>query len=172
MWISVKMSFIPVMRSCISASLLQCHMIFRNHNNMLICCLINNSDYYQCWKQSCCTIFLLKSWYILFFRSLKWIENSTFIRNLNILSCYECHFNASLLNKSMNLLLASNVGHDFSLLTRVIWSHRLLWDSGWSQRFVVYPESSSDPGAAQKNQSPVVAPTAGQQQFRQQPDDR
>ncbi len=41
-------------------SSLQCHIIFRNHNNILICCLRNISDYYQCWKQSCCTIFLLK----------------------------------------------------------------------------------------------------------------
>ncbi len=39
---------------------LQCHMIFRNHNNMLICCSRNISDYYQCWKQLCCTIFLWK----------------------------------------------------------------------------------------------------------------
>ncbi len=35
---------------------LQCHMIFRNHNNMLICCSINNSDYV--------------------FRIIWWIENS------------------------------------------------------------------------------------------------
>ncbi len=41
-------------------SSLQCHMIFRNHNNMLICCSRNISDYYQCWKQLCCTIFLWK----------------------------------------------------------------------------------------------------------------
>ncbi len=32
-------------------SSLQCHMIFRNHSNMLICCSRNISDYYQCWKQ-------------------------------------------------------------------------------------------------------------------------
>ncbi len=51
-------------------------MIFRNHNNMLICCSRNISDYYQCWKQSCCTIFLWKPWYILFFRIHRWIESS------------------------------------------------------------------------------------------------
>ncbi len=39
-------------------------MIFRNHSNMLICCSRNISDYYQCWKQLCCTIFLCKPWYI------------------------------------------------------------------------------------------------------------
>ncbi len=37
-------------------SSLQCHMISRNHNNMLICSR-NISDYYQCWTQLCCTIF-------------------------------------------------------------------------------------------------------------------
>ncbi len=47
-------------------SSLQCHMIFRNHNNILIYCSRNISDYYQCWKQSCCTIFLWKPWCILF----------------------------------------------------------------------------------------------------------
>ncbi len=34
---------------------------------MLICCSRNISDYYQCWKQLCCWIFLLKLWCILFF---------------------------------------------------------------------------------------------------------
>ncbi len=34
MWIYVKMLFIPVMRSCIFS--IQCHMIFRNHNNTLL----------------------------------------------------------------------------------------------------------------------------------------
>uniref|UniRef100_A0A8C2F690 Tsg N-terminal domain-containing protein n=1 Tax=Cyprinus carpio TaxID=7962 RepID=A0A8C2F690_CYPCA len=29
-------------------SSLQCHMIFRNHSNMMICCSRNISDYYQC----------------------------------------------------------------------------------------------------------------------------
>ncbi len=49
-------------------SSLQCHMIFRNHSNMLICCSRNISDYYQCWKQLCCTVFLCKPWNIKFFR--------------------------------------------------------------------------------------------------------
>ncbi len=39
-------------------SSLQCHMIFRNHSNILICCSRNISDYYQCWKQLCCFIYL------------------------------------------------------------------------------------------------------------------
>ncbi len=57
-------------------SSLQCHMIFRNHNNMLICCSRNISDYYQCWQQLCCFIFLWKTWYILFFRIFWWTESS------------------------------------------------------------------------------------------------
>ncbi len=66
-------------------SSLQCHMIFRNHNNMLIYCSTNISDYYQCWKQLCCWIlwkysqysmYHKKLWYILFFRILWWIESS------------------------------------------------------------------------------------------------
>ncbi len=45
------MSFIPVMCSCIFSiipSSLQCHMIFRNHSNILIFCSRNIYDYYQC----------------------------------------------------------------------------------------------------------------------------
>ncbi len=57
-------------------SSLQCHMIFRNHSNMLICCSRNISDYYQCWKQLCCPIFLCNLRYIFFFRILWWIESS------------------------------------------------------------------------------------------------
>ncbi len=57
-------------------SSLQCHMIFRNHSNMLICCSRNISDYYQCWKQLCCSIFLWRLWCILFFRIHRWIESS------------------------------------------------------------------------------------------------
>ncbi len=57
-------------------SSLQCHVIFRNHNNILICCSRNISDYYQCWKQLCWWIFLWKPWYSLFFRIHRWIESS------------------------------------------------------------------------------------------------
>ncbi len=38
-------------------SSLQCHMIFRNHYNILICCSINIYYYYQWWQQLCCFIF-------------------------------------------------------------------------------------------------------------------
>jgi len=31
----------------------------------MIWCSRNISDYYQCWKQLCCCIFLWKLWYIL-----------------------------------------------------------------------------------------------------------
>ncbi len=57
-------------------SSLQCHMIFRNHSNMLICCSRNISDYYQFWKQLCCPIFMWKPWYNLFFTIHRWIESS------------------------------------------------------------------------------------------------
>ncbi len=49
-------------------SSLQCHMIFSNHSNILICCTRNIYDYYQCWKQVRWPIVLWKPWYILFFR--------------------------------------------------------------------------------------------------------
>ncbi len=45
-------------------SSLQCHMIFRNHSNMLICCSRNISDCYQWWNLLCCPIFLWKPWSI------------------------------------------------------------------------------------------------------------
>ncbi len=94
-------------------SSLQCHMIFRNHSNMLICCSRNISDYYQCWKQLCCPIFLGKLWYILFFRIHRWIESSKeqhlfeieiFCYIINVSTVTFDQFNASLMNKSNNFL--------------------------------------------------------------------
>ncbi len=43
-------------------SSLQCHMIFRNHSNMMICCSRNISSSFSswCWKLLCCFIFLWK----------------------------------------------------------------------------------------------------------------
>ncbi len=71
MWIFITMQFIPVIKPEFSASLLQPHYSvtwsFRNYSNMLICCSINISDSYQCWKQLCCFIFLWKVGYILCF---------------------------------------------------------------------------------------------------------
>ncbi len=87
---------------------LQCHMIFRNHNNILIYCSRNISDYYQCWKQLCCTIFL---WCILFFRIHRWIESSKeqrlleieiFCNFINAFTGTFEQFNASFLNKFHN----------------------------------------------------------------------
>ncbi len=60
-------------------SSLQCHMIFRNHYNMLICCWRNISDYYQCWNG-------------IFWRTFK---RKTFIWNIyffNLYECLYCHF--------------------------------------------------------------------------------
>ncbi len=92
-------------------SSLQCHMIFRNHYNMLICCSRNISDYYQCWKQLCCTIFLWKPSYILFFRIHRWIESSKeqclfeieiFCNIINVFTVTFDKFNVSLMNKNIN----------------------------------------------------------------------
>ncbi len=65
---------------------LQCHMIFRNHNNMLICCSRNISDYYQCWKQLCCTIFLWKLMHFIFHDSQmnRKFKRTAFIWNRNL----------------------------------------------------------------------------------------
>ncbi len=90
-------------------SSLQCHMIFRNHSNMLICCSRNIFDYYQYWKQLCCTIFLWKLWCILFFRIHRWIESSKeqhlFEIEIfcNIFTVIFNQFNASLMNKSIKI---------------------------------------------------------------------
>ncbi len=67
------------------------------------------SDYYQCWKQSCCTIFLWKLWYINFFRIHRRIENSKeqkeiFSYIINVFIVTFDQFSASLLNKSRILL--------------------------------------------------------------------
>ncbi len=111
MWISVKLKFISVYFQHHYSSL-QCHMIFRNHNNMLICCSTNISDYYQCWKQFCCTIFLWKPWYILFFRIHRLIESSKEqhlfeiehfnVEHYNVFTENFDQFNASLINKSIH----------------------------------------------------------------------
>ncbi len=94
-------------------SSLQCHVIFRNHNNVLIYCSRNISDYYQCWKQSCCTIILWKCWYVLYFRILWWIESSIeqhlfeieiFPNIINVFTVTFDQFNASLLNKSITYI--------------------------------------------------------------------
>ncbi len=85
---------------------------FRNHNNMLICCSRNISDYYQCWKQLCCTIFLWKPWFILFFRIHRWIESSKeqhlfeieiYCNIINVFTVTFEQCKVSLLNKSINV---------------------------------------------------------------------
>ncbi len=63
MWMYCKMWFISVIKAEFSS-----HMIFRNHNNMLICCSRNISDYYQCWKQLCCFVVFVV--YFIFLDSL------------------------------------------------------------------------------------------------------
>ncbi len=88
-------------------SSLQCHMIFRNHNNMLICCSRNIYDYYQCWKQLCCTIFLWKLMHFIFQDSQmnRKFKRTAFICNIcNIINVFNDtfdQFNVSLMNKSI-----------------------------------------------------------------------
>ncbi len=105
-------------------SSLQCHMIFRNHSNMLIFFSRNISDYYQCWKQLCCTIFLWKPSCILFFKIHRWIESSKeqhlfeteiFCNIINVLTVTFDQFNASLMNKSINFFLKINWFQTFDL---------------------------------------------------------
>ncbi len=115
---------------------LQCHMIFRNHNNILIYCSINISDYYQCWKQSCCSIFLWKLWYIKFFRIHRWIVSSEeqhlfeieIFCNINIFTVTIDYFNASLyiyMHKHKRFHHETLVLRDVSLvadgLTHLLW---------------------------------------------------
>ncbi len=85
-------------------SSLQCHMIFRNQYNMLICCSININYYYQCWKQFCCIIFLWKL--ILFQDSLmnKKVKKNNIIKNINILGQYK-----SLLSLFINLAYSCRI---------------------------------------------------------------
>jgi len=90
-------------------SSLQCHMIFRNHYNILIYCSRNISDDYQCWKQLCCFIFLYKPWHILLSRILKlkraaFVWNSTFCNIIITFTLTFDQFNMSLLNRSINFL--------------------------------------------------------------------
>ncbi len=74
-------------------SSLQCHMIFRNHSNMLICCSKNISLYYQCWKQLCCFVFLWKMIYFIFQHSLmnRKYKRTAFIWNSNIFLQWKSH---------------------------------------------------------------------------------
>ncbi len=70
-----KQVFLIVMRSWIQHySSLQCHMIFRNHSNILIYCSRNISDYYQCWKQFEAQYFCKNQNAFLLFRIFWWIE--------------------------------------------------------------------------------------------------
>ena len=80
-------------------SSLQCHMIFRNHFNMLICCSRNISYYYQCWKLP--NIFEETIIYVIF-QDFWWIESSK-EQNLHHYKCLD-QFYAYLLNKSINFL--------------------------------------------------------------------
>ncbi len=68
---------------------LPCHMIFRNHY------------YYQCWKQSCCTIFLWKPWDFIFQDSQKVQKNSIYLKSksfFHIINVFTATFEPLLIN--------------------------------------------------------------------------
>ncbi len=73
-------------------------MIFRNHNNMLICCSRNISDYYQYWKPWCCTIFLKKQWYILFFYNCFTFQDSQMNRKFKEQHLFEVELFCNVIN--------------------------------------------------------------------------
>jgi len=116
MWIFVK----PVIYFCDAQlyfqhhySSLQCHMIFRNHNNMLIYCSRNFYDYYQYWKQSCCLMFFWKLIRLILFKIHRRIESpkgqhlfeiDIFFNIINVLNITFDQFNAAVMNKTMNYL--------------------------------------------------------------------
>ncbi len=106
-------------------------MIFRNHNNMLICCSRNISDYYQCWKQLCCTIFLWKLWCILFFRIHRRIESSKEQSLFEIELYYNItndftvtfdQFNASVMNKSIILTVVCVIKTELTVDNSITYS--------------------------------------------------
>ncbi len=62
-------------------------MIFRNHSNMLICCLRNISHYYQFWKQLFCFIFLIYfSGFFFLFLWWKFIHYTIYMLYISLLS--------------------------------------------------------------------------------------
>ncbi len=87
------------------------------------------SDYYQCWKQLCCTISL---WKLLFFRIHRWIESSKeqhlfeteiFCYIMNVFTVTFDQFNALWLNKC--IFLFQNVSfHDSDSV--ICWYEALL----------------------------------------------
>ncbi len=84
-----------------------------NHSNILMFCSRNISDYYQCWKQSCCTIFLL---HFIFHDSLmnRKFKRTAFI--CTIINVTFDQFNAFLLNKCVHFYI-----NKVSLIIRHTW---------------------------------------------------
>ncbi len=94
-------------------SSLQCHMIFRNHSNMLICCSRNISGYYHCWKLL--HIFVKSMIHFIFqdFKNSKQqhlFEKEVFCNFINVCTVTFDQFSAFLLNKCIHflILLTSN----------------------------------------------------------------
>ncbi len=106
-----KMQVIAVMQSWIMSIITS--VSHDPSETMIICCSISIYDYYLCWKQFCCFIILCKKmiWWIRSFirTAFIWSETKNVLKNFTF-----DQFNASLLNKSINLfkniiLLTRNV---------------------------------------------------------------
>ncbi len=90
---------------------LQCHMIFRNHSNMLICCSRNISDYYQCLEtvvlhnisvETVIQLIFQDSQMNRKFKRTAFIWNRNLCNIINVFTVTFDQFNASLMNKSNN----------------------------------------------------------------------
>ncbi len=105
------------MRSCIFSIITPVFSVTWSSEIIIICCSRNISFWLLSMSKTVVlTIFLCKLWYILFFRIYRWIESSTeqclFEISCNIINIFTVtldQFNASLLDKSINLFLPPKV---------------------------------------------------------------
>ncbi len=117
---------------------------FRNHSNMLICCSINISYYYQCWKQLCCLILLVKPWYFVlsgFFEGT--VQKNSLYLKQNVIHVFTItfdQFKASLLNKDINFF--QKIITDPKLLSCSIWYKQFgawWWGIWQKERLILLP---------------------------------
>ncbi len=124
MWISVKMSFISVMRSCIFSIITPVFSVTWSSEIIIILIIINVENLL------CYQIFLRKQYNILFFRILWWIESSKeqhlFEKEIfcniiiNGFTVTFDQFNASLLNKLINFQRAKKILLTPKLLNSIV----------------------------------------------------
>ncbi len=111
-----------VIYSCDHYSSLQCHMIFRNHNNMLICCSRHISDYHQ----MLCLIFFYVSLVNRNFKRTAFFVCLLFLIEIfsniiNVFSVTLDQFNPSLMNNSIIMFFLSHTKLNSSTNTNAIW---------------------------------------------------